>query len=397
MKVLGIITEYNPFHNGHLYHLNEAKEKAQADYTICIMSGHFLQRGIPSLMDKWTRSKNALASGVDLIIELPVIYSLSSAEYFAEGATKLLESINLVDTLVFGSEKGSVQDILKMAKVYADEPKDYVRQLKNELNKGLSFPRARENAFKTYMNDATFVSSDPNNILGIEYAKALHQIKSKIKIETIKRINNDYHDSKLTGRISSATAIRKTIKNVDHLSTIQDAVPKSTFNSLLENRNDLVFKEHFSQIILYKLRSMSLRDLSHIHDVSEGLENRIKTMANEVDTLKELLDAVKTKRYAYTRIQRIVFKALLNIEKDDITRDPQYIRVLGFNKKGQQLLRQMQEEASLPIVTNLKHFNPANKQAQRMMALDLLATDIYQLLRHKKTGNLDYLKPPVIL
>lgn len=397
MKILGIITEYNPFHNGHKYHIEAAKKKIDADFTICIMSGHFLQRGIPAIMDKWTRAKNALHHGVDLVIELPTVYSLNSAEYFAEGAIKLLNATGITDYIVFGSEKGTIDSFHKIGEVYASEPEAFVLQMKENLSKGSSFPKARRNALIDYLGEELNLDSKPNNILGIEYLKALYNTKSKVKAETIKRIQNDYNDLDLTGEISSATAIRKSLEEQHNVETIKKSVPISTFNSLKTFENDLVFKKAFENLVFYKLRSIPTEELAKIHDVSEGLENRIKEKALSCNNLEELILEIKSKRYTYTRIQRVLFKALLGIENSDATHNPRYLRILGFNKKGQELIREINEMSDLPVITNLKNYKPQDLVANRMIEKDILATNIYQLAKNKKTGNLDFLNSPVII
>jgi len=397
VNILGIITEYNPFHNGHKYHIEEAKKKTNADFTICIMSGHFLQRGIPAVIDKWTRAENALRNGVDLVIELPTVYSLNSAEYFAEGAIKLLNATGITDYVVFGSEKGTIDNFYKISQIYAQEPEKFVFQLKENLTKGLSFPKARRNALEEYLGEELNLDSKPNNILGIEYLKAIYNTNSTIKAETIKRIQNDYNDSNLTGEISSATAIRKKLEENCEIKSIKKSVPLSTYNSLKKFENDLVFKKSFKNLIFYKIRALSTEDLSKIHDVSEGLENRIKEKALNCNNLEELILAIKSKRYTYTRIQRILFKALLNIENSDVEHNPRYLRILGFNKKGQKIIRKLNESSHLPIITNLKNYEPQDAVARSMIEKDILATNIYQLAKNKKTGNLDFLNSPVII
>lgn len=213
-KVLGIIAEYSPFHNGHLYHLVESKNRAGAEAVICVISGNFMQRGIPSVIDKWTKTEMALLCGADLVIELPTVYSISSAENFAQGAIKILNSLKLIDTISFGSETSDIQILDKFASVLYQEPKEYVSILNHELSKGFSYPKARENALLMYLNDIrkyANVLSSPNNILGIEYLKALKRLKSPITPMTIKREKVGYHDNSTVNGFASATAIRKMI------------------------------------------------------------------------------------------------------------------------------------------------------------------------------------------
>lgn len=395
MNTLGIITEYNPFHNGHKYHIQKSKEKTNTQFTICIMSGHFLQRGIPSIIDKWSRAENALKNGVDLVIELPVVYSLNSAEHFAEGAIKLLNATGITDCIVFGSESGTIDNFYKISEVYAKEPKEFIYKLKEYLSLGMSFPKARRKALDDYLDKSIHLESKPNNILGIEYVKALYNTNSSIQAETIKRIKNDYNDLKLSGEISSATAIRENLRQKNEVDSIKESVPPSTFKSL--EKASFVFRNDFEDLIFYKIRSMSTNDLSEIHDVTEGLENRIKEKALVAENLDELILSIKSKRYTYTRIQRILFKALLNIKKTDIKNEPRYLRILGFNQSGRKLIRMLNESSSIPVITNLKHYKPQDVIAKEMIEKDILATDIYQLAKKRKTGNLDYLNSPVII
>ncbi len=397
MKTLGIITEYNPFHNGHLYHLKQSLQSTNSDATICVMSGHFLQRGTPAIMDKWTRAKNAIENGVDLVIELPTVYSMNSAEFFAKGSIELFNALNKIDVITFGSENGNIEPFLTIGEIYSKEPKDFKIKLKKHLNNGISFPNAREKALRDYLGNDISIDSKPNNILGIEYSKAIFSTSSKIKLETIIRTSNDYYEKNLTGNISSATAIRNSIKDNFNLNEIKSTVPNSTYDSLCENKNDLIFRDDFEDLVFYKIRSMSLKELSEIHDVTEGLENRIKNMSLKTETLEDLIQAIKTKRYTYTRIQRILFKILLNIKKEDVYHSPRYIRVLGFNQKGQKIIKELNETCTLPIITNLKNYKPQDDIARMMIETDIRATNIYQIMRNKKTGNLDYLKKPVII
>ena len=397
MKTLGIITEYNPFHNGHKYHLEKSKKMSNSDAVICVMSGHFLQRGTPAIIDKWTRTKNAIENGVDLVIELPTVYSMNSAEFFAKGAVEILNSLNIVNTLSFGSENGNIKPFLKIGEFFSNEPEEFKSLLKKYLNEGIVFPKARELALKEYLGENTIINSKPNNILGIEYSKAIFSTSSNIELKTITRTSNNYHDNTLTGNISSATAIRSTIKSNMNFDDIKNSIPNSTYDSFIKNKNDLVFRDNFEDLIFYKIRSMSLNELKNIHDITEGLENRIKKMALKTETLEELIMNIKTKRYTYTRIQRILFKILLDIKKDNIYHSPRYIRVLGFNKKGQKLIKQINKISTIPIITNLKNYIPQDEIAKMMIETDIRATNIYQIVKNKKTGNLDYLKKPVIV
>ena len=221
MKVLGIVAEYNPFHNGHMYHIEQSKKLTGCDYVVCVMSGNFIQRGEPAIINKFARTEIALNSGVDLVVELPVPFSMSSAEYFAFGAVKLLDSLGIVDCISFGSEHGEVNELLSIAKLLCEEPEEFKQYLTAELKAGLSFPAARQNAIEQYFSDKALqesiheLLSSSNNILGVEYLKALIRLNSKIKPYTVKRVSNAYNEKHLTGSISSATAIRRSIMSCD--------------------------------------------------------------------------------------------------------------------------------------------------------------------------------------
>lgn len=313
-KVLGIISEYNPFHNGHLHHLNESIKALSPDYTVCIMSGNFVQRGDTALMDKWARTEVAIKCGIDLVIELPTVYAISSAENFALGAVKILDSISKNAILSFGSESGQLSVLEEFADILYSSPPEYVSLLNHELSVGNSYPKARENALLMYLNDIrkyANVLSSPNNILGIEYLKAIRILKSNITPYTIKRKSVNYNDKKSIDGFASSTAIR-TFLSQDK--DVKKLLPKESYNILLDmiNHGKVVNSlSLFEKEILYVLRKMSIKELSGIADVTEGLENRIKEASNRCNNLEDLISLIKSKRYTRTRIQRILLYCLL--------------------------------------------------------------------------------------
>ncbi|SHJ95540.1 nucleotidyltransferase [Paramaledivibacter caminithermalis] len=411
MKVVGLITEYNPFHNGHKYHLEKSKEIVGATHSVAVMSGNFLQRGEPALFDKWERAKAAVKQGVDLVLELPVIFSCNSAEFFALGSTSLLNSLNIVDYLCFGSEDGELKNINLISDLLADEPSKFKKLLKEYLDKGYTFPAARQKAIKDYLGynvDYIDILNFPNNILGIEYVKSLKLLKSKIKPLTIKRIKADYNSLEIRDNICSATAIRNMLqKDYEDISIIKSVVPNESYKIIREaikNNKGPIFIKDLEKIILYKLRISSIEHLKIIHDINEGLENRLKNGAILSTNYDELISYVKTKRYTMTRLQRIFIKAILDISKKDVKvlvkeLGPQYIRVLGFNNKGADLLKKIKKVSCLPIITNLKRYKPENDYAKRMIEIDIASTDIYSLLYGNKEfakGGLDFIKTPYI-
>lgn len=404
-KILAVIAEYNPFHNGHLYHLEKSKKIVDPDYSICIMSGNFCQRGDTSIIDKWSKAEIAIKNGFDLVIELPVIYSISSAENFAEGALKILNAFNNV-TLSFGSECGNINVLNKFANILYDEPKEYSTILSHELAKGISYPKARENALMLYLNDVrkyANVLSNSNNILGVEYLKAIKKMRSKVQPITVKRIGTDYNSLKVKDRLASATAIRNLIQNNEDIVKL---VPKTSFEILSENMkygktvNGL---EVFEKEIIYTLRKMSIQEIADLQDVSEGLENLIKQAADSCNTLEDLINSIKSKRYTRSRIQRILLYALLDITKKDIQESYKvnpYIRVLGVSNHGKELLSEISKKRSkYPVITSVKKFMDSsnNKVLKNMLSKDILASNIYTLgYDYDSKSNLDYTKKLII-
>ena len=401
-KVLGIIAEYNPFHNGHLYHLQKSLQSTGSTYSVAVISGNFTQRGSTSLIDKWSKAEIALKNGIDLVIELPLLYSISSAENFAEGAIKILDSLKVVDYISFGSESGDISTLNTIADVLYKEPRDYKNILAHELNKGLSFPKARENALLMYLNDIrrfTNVLSSPNNILGIEYLKALKKYKSNITPITFERYDAGYNDTTFAGNIASSTAIRNVIKN-NGLDILRNLVPENTFSILLDNIrvghlvSDLSV---FEKEIIYTLRKMPIEEISNLPDVTEGLEFSIKKAANSCNSVIEFLNIVKSKRYTNTRIQRILLYALLGITKKDMLLSKKvipYIRILGFNNKGKYLISEISKiNPKLEIITSVKKFIDTrnNKNSKYLLEKDIWATNVYTIgYEYDSWNNLDY-------
>ena len=404
MKVCGIIAEYNPFHNGHAYHVNKAKEETNSEAVVAVMSGNFVQRGTPALFDKWTRTKMALMNGVDLVIELPTYYAASSAEYFAQGSIGLLDSLGIVDYLSFGAKTKDIDALKRVANILYLEPNDYKKILQSELKKGISYPVARSNALKTFTKkefDAKFITEillDSNNILGIEYLKALMYNNSQITPTLVERKGEDYNSINIVDGICSSTAIRKLLSE-DNVEILKDVMPESSFeilNTEMINGKAPMDLNKYEKEIFYVLRKSLSQDLFDLSDVSEGLENLLKKSSNETTEIEKLIDMLKSKRYTRTRIQRILLHALLNITKDD-KYNPQYIRVLGFTKTGEKLLSQIYNKANLPIVTSVSKFlKNANETGRRMIEKDILATNIYTLgyqIPNFRKSNLDYTMP----
>ena len=399
-NVLGIICEYNPFHNGHLYQLEEAKKACNADFTIAVMSGNFTQRGDVALFDKWTRTEMALKNGIDLVIELPTVYATSSAENFADGAIKILNSLGIVDYLAFGSESGDITLLDKIATILYNEPKEFSQLINMQLRSGLSYPKARELAIATYFRGSkqyTEALESPNNILGIEYLKALKRQKSSIIPITIKRINSDYNSTTTKNNFASATSIRERLQNNKNIHRL---VPYETYELIeekLKKKDFLTNLSIFEKEIIYSLRKMTLEEIANLPDVTEGLENKIKFAVSNFTTLDKVIENIKSKRFTQTRIQRILVYALLEITKKDMNiarKATPYIRVLGFNKHGKKIISAIaSNNPKLKIIISLKRFldsNPDNSTKQ-LLSKDILATNIYTLgLKENPVANLDY-------
>ena len=403
-NVLAVIAEYNPFHNGHLYQFQKAKKDTDSKYSIAILGGNFTQRGSTSVIDKWSKAQMALDNGFDLVVELPLLYSISSAENFAEGAIKLLDSMKVVDFLSFGTETDDLQILDKIATILYEEPKAFKSLLSIELKKGISFPKARSNALMMYLKDIqkyTNILSSPNNILAIEYLKALKKYKSIIKPYSIQRFEADYNSNEVTGNIASSTAIRNIIKD-DNIPLLKKLLPESSFSILFENiKNGHIVSDLsiFEKEIIYNLRKMDINEIKDLPDVSEGLEHLIKKAADSCNTLNDLLNMISTKRYTKTRLQRILLYSLIGISKNDMDMSKKvypYMRVLAFNDKGKFLVSEIAKaNPKLEIITSVKRFMDlnTNRNYKIMMQKEILATNIYTLgFEQDSLSNLDYTK-----
>ena len=319
MKAVGLITEYNPLHNGHIYHLNRAREISGADVVIAVMSGNFVQRGEPAIIDKYSRAKAAIDSGINLIVELPTFYALSSAENFARGAVLTLESLK-ADCIVFGSECGDISALEKCADIFLNEPDDYRAHLQADVAAGLSYPKSRRNALEnTYGKSLADITDTPNNILGIEYIKAIKQYALSIKPFTAKRIETGYHDTSLDNTIASATAIRKGILDIlqngdDCLSSY---MPKPMADAVKDSLNICtpIVPHDFSSILNYKISLIMLKcnnkktefckELCRYIDVTPDIANRLYAVHKDNMTFSDYADALKNKQYTMTRIIRL--------------------------------------------------------------------------------------------
>ncbi len=404
MNVLAIIAEYNPMHNGHVFQINEAKKIANADFVITCMGGNFTQRGNTSIVSKFEKTKMALLNGSDMVIELPTIYSVSSSENFAYGAIKILKELNFVTHISFGIEEENIQKLQDIAELLQNEPLGYCKILKEQLDLGVSYPEARAKAVSIYLNNVEYetIMQGSNNILAIEYLKQMKKQKANFVPIGIKRNKVSYNSTKIIEDYASSSAIRKFIYN-NELLQIKSVMPKSAYEILINNIKNGTYNidlNNYSKIIIYKLRTMSLKQISNLPDVNEGIENLIKSSADKTNNISELIKLVKSKRYTQTRIQRILIYTLLNITKQDMKiskKTSPYIRVLGCTKKGQKLLKEIPQNR---LITSLKKYeqNKLNKNITRMLEIDKSSTNIYTIpYTGNSTANSDYTNRFIII
>lgn len=389
IKAVGIIAEYNPFHNGHLWHVHQAKQQSGSDYCIAVLSGQFTQRGEPAAFDKWTRAAMAVMGGVDLVLELPAVFSVRSAQYFATAGVQLLNSLGVVTHLAFGAENPD-QTLLQQA---ADLNNiELGPALRKRLTAGVTYAAALADCL-SLSGASVNVLSQPNNILAIEYLRAINRFAQSLTPVIIPRKYSHYHDTEITSPFASASAVRQALINSDN-NALHFALPPASVSlikqRLSEGRGPVIY-EAFTTPILYKLRTTHLSDLAELPDITEGLHHKLAAEALKSTTIEELLTRVKSKRYTRTRLQRILIHALLGLSKQQIEtfdqRGPQYARVLAFNAKGRLLLKAVAEYASIPIITKTAHFlntKQRSRQSQQslavqMLSIDTLASDIYSL------------------
>lgn len=372
MQICGIIAEYNPFHNGHEKHIEQTRKKAAADLIICVMSGNFVQRGEPAVFDKWTRAALALHCGADAVLEMPLLHAVQSAEGFAAGGVAVLDAVG-ANAISFGCETDDIAMLNDIAKTLSNETSEYKQMLKKYLGQGLSFPKARMKAAFATAPEETCM---PNSILAIEYLKAIHKTKSPLTPYAIKRFGQGYHSTDTGTSFSSATAIRKALAEKNDKG-VHESMPDVCVRYLTQQLDKgllPVFPNCFDQELIFTLRLKGTEYIQTLHEVTEGLENRIYEAAKVCTTKKELIEKIKTKRYTYTRISRILLYALLGITKEMIKKvnstPINHIRVLGV--KSPNVLSVLSGTSSAPIL--------AGSVASSSYAnIDIAASDVYAL------------------
>lgn len=392
MKVVGLVTEYNPFHNGHTYHLNKAKELTNADYAIAIMSGNFLQRGAPAFINKFARTQMALENGVDAVIELPLYYAVSSAEYFAKGAVNTFAKLNCIDYLCFGMECDNIHKLSQIANVIIEEPGNYKTILKESLKKGYTFPLARTKAIIATLGDeVSKIISTPNNILAIEYIKAIKESGCNITPIGIKRINSQYHDETIYNAISSASAIRSNISKNSNLEQIGKDVSTAT-NDILEANFKKTFPieaNDFSNMLYYSLLT-NIDNLNYFYDIGIDLSRRIKNNINKFESFDQFAQLIKSKQLALTKINRSFSHIMLNLSAEQFNNYINdelvyYARILGFRKDSSALLRNITDNSSIPVINKLaKAKDILSTHGKSMLNSDLFASEIYNQIVYSK-------------
>ena len=406
--ITGIIAEYNPFHNGHAYQLEQARLLTGCDFLVVVMSGDYVQRGAPAVFDKYTRARMALACGADLVLELPVACSCASAEFFASGAVSLLDGLGCVDFLCFGSESGNLQSLMEPARILAKESPVFQEALRRGLSLGLSFPAARKEAFRACASNPDILDL-PNNILGIEYLKALLQRESSIKPVTIKREGQGYHDTLLDSGFASASGIRRFLKQEEAPLSALPALKESLPDPVMEVLKDTlahtlpVWEEDFSMLLRYELLRQSASDLTRYADISPDLGRRLKNCADKFSSFSEFVALVKTKDVTYTRITRALFHILLNLTGED-TRNSvamPYARILGFRKDHSRILGLLKENSRIPIIPKAADYKTyLTPDLQPLFEKDLFAANLYEIIaaaKQKRAFLHDLKRSPVIL
>lgn len=379
MKIGGIVAEYNPFHNGHKYQLKKSKELGEWTHAVAVMSSNYVQRGETALISKWARAEAAVKNGIDLVIELPTLWSTSYAQRFALGGVSLLESLGCVDMLSFGSECGDIDELIECKNAINSEA--VTQRLKENLEYGLSFATARAEALRTVYGNRFFdILEEPNNTLGIEYLQALDKLGSDIVPMTIKRIGAAHDSLMRSDNFASASDIRSMM-----LAESKDwemFAPQSVvdiYNREAQNNRAPCPNSKLEFSILCCMRQLSAEDIGLSPDVSEGIEYRIHDAALKASSLEELYQLAKTKRYSHARIRRIVLHAFMGFVADDYKANPPYIHVLAMNSKGKEILKVAKETAKLPIVTKASDFDMLDEYGQHVFSLEDMCTDVYSL------------------
>lgn len=397
----GVIVEYNPFHNGHLHHIRQSRKETNADIVIAVMSGHFLQRGEPAFVDKWSRTRMALASGADLVVELPYVYATAQASDFAKGGISILDAL-CCNYFSFGSEEGNIIPFLNSYSLLQEHNDTLQQIIKDSIQTGMSYPQALNTAYKQLvpMNEQSFVDlSKPNNILGFHYIEAAYKIRSNMKAVTIQRIKAGFHDTiEVDSTIASATGIRQAVFKEDSIDAIASYMPQASLKGLDEwQQSNTTFGswEAFWPLLRFTIIRHTPQELASFAEVTEGIEHLLLRSAKESESFEAFMKKVKSKRYTWTRIQRMLTHIFTGFTWQRLKsfKQPSYIRLLGMTNNGQKYLSLKKKEFKLPIISRVASSDDA------MLMQDIHSTDLYMLALNgpvnTKRMGLDYKTPPI--
>jgi predicted nucleotidyltransferase len=398
MRVVGIISEYNPFHKGHEYHISESRKRAGADSAVvCVMGGNFMQRGEPAVFSKQTRAEAAALCGADLVFELPLPWALSSAEGFARGGVGLLGALGVVTDLSFGSEAGEVGPLNALAAALLDPAMDW--KIKSELEKGLPYAEARQNALEQDVGEMARLLEKPNNILAVEYLKAMFDLRIEFEPMTVKR-EGAGHDKVGSGEIRSASEIRQMLcEGADISRFVPEGAAELYYRDMKQGRGP-VGPENLETAILSRLRMLGADDYNALPDATEGLGNKLFKAASVEPTVDAILGAAKSKRYALSRLRRMAMCAATGMKAGMAEGTPPYARLLAATEKGKGLLREITDKAMIPVITKPASVGGMSREIQDLFNLESEATDLYVLgfeAREERRGGRDYRISPAIV
>lgn len=403
MSIVGIIAEFNPFHNGHKYIIEQAKELTGATSVVIIMSGNYVQRGTPAICDKYTRTRMAIESGCDVVIELPVVYSCGSAKYFAEGAVNLLNSLGCIDFIAFGSEHADIDYLSKISNILYSEPDYFKERLNHYLKNGFSYPYSRENALYDYLlstdndhNEDSFrnIMSSPNCILAIEYMCALKKFNSNIKPIPIPRIAASYHQLSIQDDICSATALRHIMDNFDNIENYRNTMPHSVFQIIRnEYKQSLpIYEDDFSSVLGYSIIK-NYDNLQDYYDFSLTFANRVRNLSDNFSSFTSFSSELTTKNTTGTYVNRCLLHLLLGIRNSFVKRIMSegynfYIRVLGFNKNNNEILSKLKTHSTIPVITKISDsYDSLSITGKQLLDINISADKLYRYIQNVKFGS----------
>ena len=387
MQSVGIIAEYNPFHNGHLYQINKSKELTEAEIVVVVMSGNFLQRGEPAFIDKWSRAQMALFNGADVIIELPVAFSTQPADYFAYGAVQILNDLQ-VDSISFGAENNSSDDFKKAGRIAVNYEKE-INEKFSKYEKKETYATKMQNAILSLNKPFPINLSEPNNQLGFAYSKEIYRQNPNISIQKINRIESGYHQMELNyeGSISSATSIRSALLNDE---IVSQYIPYNS-KEILSDSTYITWEDYWP-LLQYKILTSSILELNQIYQMEEGIEDRIKRMAKKSNSFLEFITQLKPKHFTQTRLKRLCTYILLNISNTKMKEEMESIHslhLLGFTQKGRQYLNQIKKDLQIPLLTKV------DQNTKHAWKLDIRAGEVYRLAKDKKIKEQDFKRHPL--